>query len=448
MNNSTKLSKGLHMVVLATTVLLLSFSVTSVQAAEKIDIAKSVLVNGEKINFAKHGDLVTYTIKVTNNFYCGGETLIITDEMSFVPDKATIIEAPNAVQKGNTLTWTLSNFNCNTSKEVTATVKVADTASDGSFMQNRAWVEVERIKNSNVLSNPVSTEINVPTQMIIVPSAVLSLIKTADKATASPGDELTYTVTISNSGDGDATNVLLVDVLPAGFTFADEKGMNTGDTEKTWKWIKLNAGDDLTVTYDVLIDSQAGLDTYENLATVSADEVHEVTDSAITTLKITKVLGEETPTLTITKAANKEFANPGETATYTVVITNDGNAPANNTVLIDSLPTGFVFADTGETTATWKLGDLVPTEEVTKTYEVKIDASTLAGKYVNTAVVKADDVPSISASATIEVKEVKVLGAEIDEEAILPVTGGSIAIALLGGISLLGSGIFIRRKVR
>jgi len=77
-----------------------------------------------------------------------------------------------------------------------------------------------------------------------------------------------------------------------------------------------------------------------------------------------------------------------------------------------------------------------------------IFASTLAGKYLNTATVTADEVPSISAQVSLEVKEVKVLGAEIDEQAILPVTGAGLSLAILSGLALLGSGVFIRRKIR
>jgi hypothetical protein len=81
-----------------------------------------------------------------------------------------------------------------------------------------------------------------------------------------------------------------------------------------------------------------------------------------------------------------------------------------NAVLNDVLPIGFVFADTGEKTATWDLADIVPTENVTTTYDVKIDASIIAGKYINTATVSADDVDGVSAKTDLEVKKVLVLG--------------------------------------
>ena len=273
---------------------------------------------------------------------------------------------------------------------------------------------------------------------------VLFIIKTVDKALANPSDTLAYTVTVSNSGDGEATNVTLVDTLPAGFTFANDDGSNSGDTERTWTWDSLAAGGDASVTYEVFIDNLTGADIYENMATVTADNYDkEVTAKVATEVKIPTVLGEELPSLTIIKSIDEEFANPGDTVTYTVTINNDSNIEASNIVLEDQLSDGFVFAETDQTIKTWELGDLAPFESVTKTYDVIIDESVLDDKYINIATVTADDINSLSAQASLEVREVEVLG---EEEEALPTTGASLLLAIVSGVAVLGSGLFIKRK--
>lgn len=50
----------------------------------------------------------------------------------------------------------------------------------------------------------------------ITAAADLAVTKTAAAPTAGPGDEITYTVTATNEGPSDATNVVLTDHLPAG----------------------------------------------------------------------------------------------------------------------------------------------------------------------------------------------------------------------------------------
>ena len=276
---------------------------------------------------------------------------------------------------------------------------------------------------------------------------ILSIIKTVDKALVSPSDTVTYTVTVSNSGDGDAVDVELLDVLPSGMTFTNADGSNSGDTEKTWTWDLLEAGADVTVKYDVLIDSNAGVGKYDNVAVAQASNFGQVEANASAKVHIPVVLGETAPSLTIEKSVAESFVNPGGMATYTVIVTNDGDAPAFNATLVDVLPTGFVFADTGKTTMTWELGDIAPTESVTITYDAKADVSTLAGKYINTATAAADDVDDIDATASLEIREVQVLGAE-DEPVILPATGAGILAVLTLGTLVIGTGIISRKRTK
>jgi uncharacterized repeat protein (TIGR01451 family) len=88
-----------------------------------------------------------------------------------------------------------------------------------------------------------------------VAAPVLSVIKTVDKPLANPSDTLSYTVTVSNSGNTPATYVELVDTLPAGLTFADTSFIDT--TINTWDLVTLDKSggenDSVTKTYDVKI---------------------------------------------------------------------------------------------------------------------------------------------------------------------------------------------------
>lgn len=47
----------------------------------------------------------------------------------------------------------------------------------------------------------------------------ISVVKTADSATVSPGDTLTYTLAVSNNDDTDVPDVVVTDMLPPGVTF-------------------------------------------------------------------------------------------------------------------------------------------------------------------------------------------------------------------------------------
>lgn len=293
-----------------------------------------------------------------------------------------------------------------------------------------------------------------PTQADAKDEPVLTINKTVGEATVSPSDTVTYTVTVTNTGKVPAEGVTLDDILPGGFTFS----VYETDTY-TWDLGDIKVGEEVTVTYDVVVGKDVADGTYENLAVVSVKDSNKdskgygnVSVKEPVKVKIVPiVLGEETPELTITKKVDTEKANPIDTVNYEVVVTNVGGAPAMNAMLHDTLDEGLIFAGTAtQTTAQWELGDIVPTESVTILYEVTVLSNVTDGTYQNTAVASADDVTDVSAQADLEVVTIKVLGAETPEELPeeLPVTGAGILTLLSAGAVLLGTGLISRKRTK
>ncbi len=156
------------------------------------------------------------------------------------------------------------------------------------------------------------------------------------------------------------------------------------------------------------------------------------------------VLGEEgAPGLTISKQINVNFANPGDTVTYKVNITNNGNLTAYNAVLTDTLPSGFTFSNTSETSKTWQLGNMASGQTKGAEYDVVIDSSVASGIYANIAQVSADNHDTISASTDLEVRKIVVKGIE------LAPTGFSVKefiILILTLVMIVGSVVVLRKR--
>lgn len=125
------------------------------------------------------------------------------------------------------------------------------------------------------------------------------------------------------------------------------------------------------------------------------------------------VKGEEgEPTLEVVKEIDRTQANPGDlNILYTVRVKNSGNLTAFNVVVEDTLPEGLKFVDHEENVRAWSLENIAASEEKLIVYGIDVLASTTAGDYINTVLVKADNHDTIQTSATLEVIEIQVLAA-------------------------------------
>ena len=87
----------------------------------------------------------------------------------------------------------------------------------------------------------------------------LAVVKTASLAHAAPGDQVTYTLKVTNAGPGTAHNVVVTDILPSGTTFvsASPACSNSAGTV-TCQLGDVTAGDDPTVTITVKMDALPG----------------------------------------------------------------------------------------------------------------------------------------------------------------------------------------------
>ncbi|MFH1597848.1 MAG: LPXTG cell wall anchor domain-containing protein [Patescibacteria group bacterium] len=267
---------------------------------------------------------------------------------------------------------------------------------------------------------------------------VLGITKAVNVEFTNPGKDVTYTATVTNNGKETAFNVILDDDLPNGFTFVDG-----GDNIKSWELGDMKVGDEITKVFDAHVDSNEPAGIYNNVACTKADNHGQICATAPVEIRIPKVLAEEAdPELTIDKSVNVEYTNPGNTITYTLVIRNIGDGVAEDVEVVDTLPDGFTFADTGVYSRLWELGDMVPDEERIITYDVKVDVSVKAGVYENLAIVSAKDLPDKSDKTDVEVRIPEVLGAE------LPDTGGNGMWYLISGLMLIIMGVGITMYLR
>jgi uncharacterized repeat protein (TIGR01451 family) len=108
----------------------------------------------------------------------------------------------------------------------------------------------------------------------VKPTADLSLTKTASPEPVPSGQNITYTLTVTNNGPNDATGVTLVDTFPpaaSATSFTASQGTCTGGVpSSTCNLGTISAGSTAMVTF--LVSPPPGPGTITNNATVSANE--------------------------------------------------------------------------------------------------------------------------------------------------------------------------------
>ena len=292
------------------------------------------------------GNANTATVSARDSVPVGGQPgKTVTDQASVpVPVihpgfSITKLAAPTTIRAGETATYTIAVRN--TGDAALSPVTVADpttptcattvpgglaagavytytcTATPGATVRNTATVT-----GTDPAGEPV-TATAAATVTVIHPG--LSLTKTTAPGQHRPGDTVTFTLTLHNTGDTPLTDLAVVDPAAPGCarTFPT---LAAGATQ-TWQ---------CTAT--------AGTDNFTNTANASGTDPtgRPVTDTATAPVQVIH------PAIDLTKTAAPAVVRVGDTVTYTITVRNTG----------DTTLTGVAITDPSTSTCASSIGTL------------------------------------------------------------------------------------------
>lgn len=310
---------------------------------------------------ASVGENITYDLLL--NAQCDVADVVVTD---MLPEGAKFVSSePAADAQGNNLTWRIPRMK----KGETKAMRVVTTAQQVGELTSCATVTAVPI-------TCVSTVVGKPQ---------LAITKTGPE-TAQVGGEISYSVTVKNTGSSTAKNVVVTDPIPEGLIHSGgekELSFNVGD---------LAPGASKTIPVVLKADRRGKVC---NVATANSGNAGKVSAEACTTIV--------QPGLNITKTGDKQ-QYLGKNASYEIVVSNTGDTVLNSVVVTDNAPSGTTIvsadgASVSGNTATWNVGSLKSGEK--KSFKVLLTTKT-AGNYCNkVAVATAEGLKDAAEACTV-----------------------------------------------
>ncbi|MDT3495899.1 cell surface protein, partial [Bacillus toyonensis] len=328
-------------------------SVNALSNVKTTQINNATIVATKSVNTptAAIGDIVTYTIAVTNTGNIPASATVLTDGLgagaSFIQNSVTIDNAP---QPGldPSLGVQLADIPPGNTVFITFQAQILAIPPSGT-LTNNALVNYEYTVNPNQSPAVGSTITNTTVTPII--DATLSINKTVNSTFSTIGDTLTFTSTITNSGNTTANNVIFTDVIPNGTTFIPNSFTINGTTipnanpQNGINIGNMNSNASVTLSFQVNITTLPNPNPIPNKSSLQYSFIVDINEPPVSrTVKSNKTFTQvNTASVIATKTASSAFAAVGDTITYTTTLTNSGNTTANTPVFIDILPPELSF---------------------------------------------------------------------------------------------------------
>ena len=423
----------------------------TIQSAPALRVAK--LDFDDNGNSLEGGDTITYSLTFTNEGNEDATNAVLFDS---VPTNTTyvlgstllngqpVVDAGGASPLASGLPVQSAGepagrVPVGSSGTVLFQVQIAEGLSNGTVLSNQATIQANGEGSGPVTpvqsDDPDTTAPGDPTESVLGAEALLDALKTVvdeNGGGLAPGDALTYSILITNTGSGPAGGVVLADGIPAGTTYvpgslaldpdgdgplassplSDAADGDTGDFDVTVPGaVTVNIGSLPTgarlVTFRVIVDGGVSGGTVisnQGLVT-STGQPAEATDSdgndANGDSPTVLVVGSE-PALQATKMVadlNGETVVGGDTLTYIIVVRNVGAADATGVVVTDPLvPSltdyvpgstrlgGFAVPDVGGQSPLLTgvaAGTIAPGEQAVLRFSVQVQGQVPAGAIID-----------------------------------------------------------------
>ncbi|MFL5737671.1 MAG: hypothetical protein ACJ76P_10065 [Actinomycetota bacterium] len=395
------------------------------------------------------GNPLTYTLNVANAGPSDATNVVVSDPLpGGVSYSSATPSQGSCSQAAGTVTCSLGTV----SASGTASISIVVTAGASGPLSNTATVssDVSDPSNANNISTASTT---------VSPRADLAVTASDSVDPVTAGNNLTYTLNVTNNGPSTATGVTLSDAVPTGTSYVSASPSQGSCSQAagtvTCSLGSLANGASASIALTVHVDPSRTTPLSDTAAVrsgvVDPNPAND-SDTEPTAVSVSADLG-------VSKSDASDPAGAGTDLTYAIDVQNSGPSNATGVVVSDPVPAGttFVSADNGGTasggTVTWNLGGLANGASTTLHVTVHIDPARVA-PLSNTASVSATSPdPDSGNDSDTEGTTIAVLGdlgVTVSDGQSSVVAGGSTTYAVTltnHGVSTAAAGVVVSAPI-
>ena len=290
-----------------------------VNPASDLAVVKSV--SNPKPNFH---DQITWTVVISNNGPDVAHDVVMCD---LLPESLIYLSSDGDYDEESGI-WAVGTLDVGDKVILNIQCIVNSTGSIKNF------VSVNASEFDYDLTNNNDTE-----TIYVDPASDLAIVKTVNASNVNFNDFVKWTLTVSNNGPDNATNVKVVDLLPEGFTYVNSTLTRGNYSDDIFSIDSIAVGETVTIEIVTLVEATG---KFINYANVSSDEY----DPDLTNNEDEEeILVNPSADLSVTKSVSDSNPNYGDTITWTIEVVNNGPDAAHNVTAMDLLPDALIWLD-------------------------------------------------------------------------------------------------------
>jgi len=296
----------------------------TVERVADIDVTK------EAVGPAIAGDSAVWTVTATNSGPSNATNVAVTDSLPSGMTFDATATTPGCSEAAGIVTCPIGNLDVGDSVAVSVAAFLDPATPSGTVVTNSATGSADET-DPDPTNNSDTSDADVSTL------ADLQITKAASGPMAVAGQPFGWSVEVFNAGPSNALDVVVTDVLPAGVTFASASASCTGGATVVCSIPVIPAGSTEVIALVVDVDPTT-TGSLTNVATASSSTPDPTPNNQSPPVE-TPI--ERVSDLSVTKVSSPNPGVPGDTVTYTIVVTNDGPSDVVDAAFLDSLPDAF-----------------------------------------------------------------------------------------------------------